>query len=150
MTNQHWSRIHACLPEVLACFSVHDTEMTSYLGGWYCPQLVHNQMCFHSQSVLSHHVNFHGPTDSRRGTVLFMPYSPGELCVTVTLLYRKSSLKQSENSRSYKAKNTVLFFFVGFLCFLFLFCHTKTTCRIIFSQKMVVSNTSVVIQSYSI
>lgn len=67
-------------------------------------------MCFLSQHALSHHVNFHGPTESRRDKVLFMPYSPGELCITVALLYGKSSLKQSENSRSYKAKNTVLFF----------------------------------------
>lgn len=44
-----------------------------------------------------------------------MPYSPGELCVTVALLYGKSSLKQSENSRSYKAKTTVLFFLCFFL-----------------------------------
>lgn len=71
-------------------------------------------MCFHSLYVLSQHVNFHGPTESRRGTVPFMPYSPGELCVTVALLYGKSSLKQSENSRSHKAKNTVLIFFLFF------------------------------------
>lgn len=126
MTNRDQSRICACLPQVLACFSVCDTGITSSLYGWYCQQLVYNQICFHSQYVPSHHVNFHGPTTTRRSTVLFVPYSPGELCVTVALPYGKSSLKHSENSRSYKAKNTGWFFFV---------CHTKTTCRRISSQK---------------
>lgn len=74
MTNQHQSKIHACLPRVLACSSTHDTGITSYLDGWYCQQLLHNQICFYSQHVPSHHVNFHGPTKSRRGTVLLMPY----------------------------------------------------------------------------
>lgn len=73
-------------------------------------------MSFHSQYVLSHHVNFHGPTESRRGIVLFMPYPPRELCFTVALQCGKSSLKQSENSRSYKAKNTVFFCFFYFFC----------------------------------
>lgn len=43
-----------------------------------------------------------------------MPY-PQESTVTVALLCRKSSLKQSENSRSYKAKNTGFNFFFYFV-----------------------------------
>lgn len=140
MTNQHQRKIHACLPQVLVCSSTPHRD--HQLPQWMIMPAVTSQSnlflfpaCSFSPCKLSR------PYKKQKGSVLLMPY-PQESVVTVALLYRKSSLKQSENSRSYKAKNTGFNFF--------LFCHTKTTCRRIFSQKNGGSNTSVVIQSNSI
>lgn len=73
-----------------------------------------SEISFHSQYVLSHHANFRGHSKKQKGDTSSMPYSPRELCVTVSLQYGNCSLKQSKNSRSYKAKNCCFCLFVCF------------------------------------